>query len=442
MPPRLNFYLWVDLIVAFLFRLFIPFLILPKVLCAGLDVFIGRGAFTPTPVALFFTQEPKNLENIKRIVLNDLRNSGVLRLNPQSHTPQNVTLLEKDILYKDWRSQGLQFLVVIKIFEEKKRICVRCKVWDLLQEKLVTNTKMNASPLSLFLLAHKLSNLIYKSITGTEGYFDTQVMYVGSTGSGKKQRFSLGRMHLDGRQHQYLSSFTSLLKSPLVDAARQRVFYIRNAKISRNQIFVFDIKKQKEEKLQIPGNVLSFRLVKSDPDRLLVSVQEKGKTLTGYFFMSKKKFVSLLPPYEGIQTSASFNDKTGDIVFNSNCLGRPRLFLLPQKGKFYPLSVSQGSCYSPVWSLKGDRLAFVRRDNFGFNLSVLRPYTGGEKTLTTFYWLECPFWTPSGSGIIFTGMRGPKDVRQLYFIDLNSLKFWKLRTPDDAIEPCSSDLLT
>jgi TolB protein len=408
---------------------------------SALEVLIGQGIYRPIPTALFFYGDGTLVKDVKRTIYQNLHRSGVALLNPQKRMPENMALVNGDPDFAQWRMQGLQFLATLKLKKESGKITVQLTMWDLLQGSRILSITFMAGPKALRILAHKISNALYRGLTKTEGYFDTEIIYVGGHGTGKGKRFSLGKMHLDGAHHKYLATFKSLLKSPVLTPTSDRVFYIRNPKIHKNQIFTYNFKTQKEQTISVPGNVLSFNLVPGNAENLIISLIRGQDILTGYFSLLKQNFQPLLPPYKGVQTSASLNPKTGDIIFNSNQLGRPRLFILPKNGSPYPLSVSAGSCYTPSWSPKGERLAFIRRDGRGFNLSILRPYTGGEKTVATFYWLDCPFWTNSGSAIIFTGMRHARDPMQLYLVDLNSLKIQKLKTPDEAFEPCASQLL-
>ena len=65
------------------------------------------------------------------------------------------------------------------------------------------------------------------------------------------------------------------------------------------------------------------------------------------------------------------------------------------------ISYGEGSYSTPVWSPRGDLIAFTKRVHGGFAIGVIRPDGSGERILTEGYHNEGPSWSPNGRVIMF-----------------------------------------
>ena len=84
---------------------------------------------------------------------------------------------------------------------------INFKLWDVYQEKLILNKNISGISASDWRISsHIISNLIYESITGEKGYFDTKVVYIAEEGEGEKKSKKLAIMDYDGNNHKILVS--------------------------------------------------------------------------------------------------------------------------------------------------------------------------------------------------------------------------------------------
>ena len=104
------------------------------------------------------------------------------------------------------------------------------------------------------------------------------------------------------------------------------------------------------------------------------------------------------------------------------------------------ISFGKGRYATPVWSPRGDNIAFTKLQGGKFSIGVMRPDGSGERLLTSGYLVEGPSWAPNGRVIMF--FRQPRGGAPLLFsIDLTGRNERPVATPLGASDPAWSPLL-
>ena len=70
-------------------------------------------------------------------------------------------------------------------------------------------------------------------------------------------------------------------------------------------------------------------------------------------------------------------------------------------GEASRISFGDGRYATPVWSPRGDMIAFTKIDGGRFHIGVMRTDGSGEKLLTGSYLDEGPTWAPNGRVLMF-----------------------------------------
>jgi TolB protein len=109
------------------------------------------------------------------------------------------------------------------------------------------------------------------------------------------------------------------------------------------------------------------------------------------------------------------------------------------------ISFGQGRYATPVWSPRGDLIAFTKFHGGRFYIGVMRPDGTGERLLTESFLDEGPTWSPNGRVLIFfrqnrTTSSGSGGDSKLYSIDLTGYNLRRVQTPTDASDPAWSPL--
>ena len=106
------------------------------------------------------------------------------------------------------------------------------------------------------------------------------------------------------------------------------------------------------------------------------------------------------------------------------------------------ISFGQGRYNAPVWSPRGDKIAFVKSLNGKFSIGVMDPDGKNERILTESYLDESPTWSPNGRVIAFTReTRGRGSRSEIWSVDLTGQNLRRVNTPGEASDPAWSPLL-
>ena len=90
------------------------------------------------------------------------------------------------------------------------------------------------------------------------------------------------------------------------------------------------------------------------------------------------------------------------------------------------ISRESGSYYTPVWSPRGDMIAFTKQEGGQFYIGVMEKDGSNERMIAKSFHVEGPTWAPNGRFLMYfkeerTAEDGSGGESILYSIDLNNL---------------------
>ena len=142
-----------------------------------------------------------------------------------------------------------------------------------------------------------------------------------------------------------------------------------------------------------------------------------------------------------IDTSPSFSPDSSEIVFNSDRGGTPQIYKMgADGGGVQRISFGKGRYNTPVWSPRGDLIAFTRSDENRFYIGVMKKDGSGERLLAEGFLVEGPTWAPNGRVLAY--FRQDQNGRtRIYSVDLTGYNEREIITPLDASDPAWSPLI-
>jgi TolB protein len=110
------------------------------------------------------------------------------------------------------------------------------------------------------------------------------------------------------------------------------------------------------------------------------------------------------------------------------------------------ISFGQGRYATPVWSPRGDLIAFTKIDQSVFYIGVMRPDGSGERLLTDSFLVEGPTWAPNGRVLMYFRQEPSTAAAgggvSLWSIDLTGYNERRVATPLMGSDPAWSPPLS
>ena len=109
------------------------------------------------------------------------------------------------------------------------------------------------------------------------------------------------------------------------------------------------------------------------------------------------------------------------------------------------ISFGEGRYATPVWSPRGDCIAFTKITGGSFGIGVMRPDGSGERMLANGFLVEGPTWAPNGRVLMFFRQQpnsgGRAGLGHAHQIDITGRFERQVPTPTDASDPAWSPLI-
>ncbi len=410
---------------------------------------ITEGTTNPIPLAIndFAGVDPADLtiaKNIVTVVSNDLKASGMFRPISRAAFIENKTGIRHKPLFAAWQQINATLLINGEVTRtSSQKLEVKFIVWDTILEREMVSESLEL-PESLWRrAAHKISDVIYKKITGYDGYFNTRIAYVSESGDYLKRIKRLAIMDYDGENHSYLTDGSDLVLTPRFSPDGKYILYL-SYKNNTPQVYMLSLNSGRS-KLVGSFKGMSFApRFSPDGKNAIMSIAENGATNI-FEINLKSRQITQLTTGLNINTSSSYSPDGSKIAFNSDIYGSRQIFVMNRNGSNKQrVSFGGGSYAEPNWSNR-DYLGYTKMSSdYGFTIGVMRPSAAGEKNterlIASGYLVESPSWASNGRVLVFTKGFPPrgnktKGLNRIYTIDFTGHNERIIPTPNDASDP-------
>lgn len=420
----------------------------PRCAEAELVIDITQGTVKPMPIAIpeVFGNDPREAQmgrDIASVVSADLERSGLFApIDPHAYI-QTSSSMQAAIRYPDWKQINAQALVGGKVeLQPDGSVRVECRLFDVYAEQQMAGEAFKAAASGWRRIAHKISDMIYKRMTGEDGYFDTQIVYVAETGPQNKRVKRLAVMDQDGENHRYLTAGADLVLTPRFSPTARELTYMSYFH-NTPRVYIYQMDTNRRELLgEFPGMTFAPRF---SPDGTKVAVSLAVNGVTNIYEINLLTRAKLrLTDSAFIDTSPSYSPDGAKITFNSDRGGTQQLYVMNSDGSGVSrISFGDGRYATPVWSPRGDLIAFTKMKGGEFFIGVMHPDGSGERLLAKGWLVEGPTWAPNGRVLAFwretpADARGRGQSSHIYTVDLTGNNERELITPIDGSDPAWS----
>lgn len=410
---------------------------------ADLHINITEGTFKPVPIAIapFDGSGDPELgrvaEEITKVIANDLASCGLFKIvDPKAHI-QSARDVMTHPRFPDWKILNAEALVGGLVKRSGSNFQVDFRLFDVFTESQLTGLALGTEPSNWRRVAHKIADEIYERITGDKGYFDTRIVYVAESGPEMKRKSRLAIMDQDGENHQFISSGSTRVLTPRFSPDRTKIAYVDfGANDKTPTLHIHNLETGKSEALgSVNGQRMSPRFSPKG-DHIILSVANKGATSLHKMDLATKKFDKLTSSTATIDVSPCYSPDGSQIVYVSDRGGRPQLYVRDTSGgNETRISYSPGLYDNPIWSPRGDLIAFTRQNGGTFYIGVMRPDGSGERMVDSGYLLEGPTWSPNGREVMYTYQGSSRGKVELRSVDITGSHKRKVNIPGEGSYP-------
>lgn len=439
------------------FLIIYSWFILTSLPTQALKVEITQGQIRPDPIAItYFHNADHNLkslgENIAKVVSNDLTRSGLFEpIDRSAFIQTEEALLTQAPRYADWRLIKARFLVCGSITStDNIKITLVFHLHDVITGQKLLSLSLTGERLKWRKIAHIIADAVYSRVTNEKGFFNTQIVYVETMGKrGKLAKKRLVRVDQDGENIQPLTNGKHLVLMPRYSPNNKMVAYLGYVN-NIAHVHVMDLARGKELSLGGLDKILKdfsdmtyAPRFTPDSNCLLMTLVKDGKSAI-YNFNIMSKTLMALTAHRSIDTSPCSSPDGKHIVFTSDRdrEGGEQIYVMDSNGgNVHRISFGEGKYSQPVWSPRGDLIAFTKQHKGRFYIGIMAPDGTDERLIADGYLVEAPDWAPNGRYLMFTRESRSPRTGQLVMIDLTGHHQIPIKASPDSTDCSWSPLL-
>ncbi len=429
-----------------IFKVVFCTLLISGVARAGLTIDITQSIDSALPIAVvpFGWQGPsmKPPQDIAEIIGSDLKRSGMFAPLDKKDMLSRPTDGSK-INYRDWRLLGVPNLVVGQLSASGDEYKLQFQLFDVNRGVQQVGFSFTAKRKDLRRIAHQVSDIIFETLTGQKGAFNTRMAYITTKvwRTNNTRYYSLWVSDIDGHNAQLVVRSRDPLMSPSWSPDGHKLAYV-SFEQGRSMIFVQDIFTAERKKLSDFKGINGAPSWSPDGTRLAMSLSKDGNSELYVMHVASGK-VRRLTNNPAIDTEPSWSPDGEALVFTSDRGGKPQIYQVSARGG-KPKRLTFDGRYNarPSYSPDGKRIAFINGGGNVFRVAVLELDTGIMQILTKSTLDESPSFAPNGSMIIYATEYLNRGVLAAVSVDGRVQQRIALDDDGDAREPAWGPFLT
>ncbi len=389
---------------------------------AQTEIDITGGRVDPLPIAIAPFLAGGGAEEaastISAVITNDLGRSGYFAPIDPAVFIEQIASFEQMPSFASWRQVQAKALVTGQAFMEGGKMRVEFRLWDVNTTQQLAAQQFTTSPKNARRIGHMIADIIYKALTGIDGYFDTRIVFVTEEGPKDKRVKRLAIMDQDGYNIRALTDGNDLVLTPRFSPSTNEITYMSFGN-AEPRVYLMNIDtKQREIVGEFPNMSFAPRF-SPDGQRVIMSLQDGGNS--NIFELDlRTRGVRQITNVPAINTAPSYSPDGSQIAFESDRGGTQQIYVMNADGSNQNrISFGNGRYSTPVWSPDGQHIAFTKQGGGKFAIGVMKPDGSGERILTEGFHNEGPTWAPNSRVLMFfRDTQGESGGPQLWSVDI------------------------
>ncbi len=379
---------------------------------AVLTIEITQGMEGASPIAIVpfanmgGAQPP---ENVAAIVAADLRRSGRFAPLPEQDLISRP-YQGNDVRFPDWRVLGVGDLVIGRVQATgPDQYEVQFQLFDVFRARQLVGYSIPARGSELRRVAHRVSDLIYKALTGENGAFDTRIAYITAEKSAAGKQYSLQVADSDGYNPQTVLRSPQPLMSPAWSADGQQLAYV-SFEGRKAAVYVQNVGTGARREVAAFEGINGAPSWSPDGRQLALTLSRDGNPELYLLNIADGK-LQRLSFSSGIDTEPTWTPDGRQLIFTSDRGGSPQIYRMDVRGGRAERLTFEGSYNAGAdLSPDGKRLALVHRVDGAYRIAVLDLDSKLLRVLSDGSQDESPSFAPNGSMIIYATGAGKRGV--------------------------------
>ena len=369
---------------------------------AVLEIEITQGVegALPIAIAVFAGETYTAPEAIETIVRNDLARSGFFDVLDKQRFPQ-VVVNPSQLDFKAWRDTGVESLLLGKITQAGgDQYRIEFQLIDLIRKKRLLGNVIPAGTKDVRKVGHKISDLVFESLTGIRGAFSTRVAYVSTINRGGIKKYVLQIADADGYNARTIFSSSKQILSPAWSPDGSRLAYV-SFESDNSAIYVQDIIQGTRAKVSAKSGINSAPSWSPDGRRLALTLSAGGSPDI-YILDLGANNLKRLTSGSAIDTEPSWMPDGKTLLFTSDRSGGPQIYQVSVNGgKAQRLTFDGKYNAAADISPDGRFIALVNNSGNGFRIAIMDMQSKAMRVISNGNLDEGPSFAPNGSMIMY-----------------------------------------